>query len=662
MAKVKGDLLVSSKTTSKELEVDTFVFSKDGSLDITNTTNESPVIINVFPKLQDGTKDCALALCNTNSLKNEDSSLLLLGYISEGNFNVVGSVGGETNQAKDLLVGVAQEEDLNGLVFSKDGSLAFLSTDILLNTFTENPSIILKGSDQKVFEVELTGHGNKTIIVNPTENGLSFIDQPTIISENTTVTVGAIGCDFTSINAALNSLKNVWIAAGVEYIIEVQNEILEINESITPTNPRSDLVKIIGVPFETTVVDIEIEKDSGVTFPPENVNAEDNTISIANHGFVNGDYVYFESTDTLPAGIEWNRVYAVRDATQNTFKLRFFIGTTNIIDQGSGTHTIKRYDSEMTITIDSGDTLPADIVGKYIKINKDAFYLEENIGSYKITERLSDTTLKATCSPWQNNDTNVYAAKILTTVKSKTEYAVLCQNAESLGLIDNIAFEADYTESENRFGICSGKYEGNSSTEDINTIGGSISLGTDVHAHGFAVGYMATMGGKLEASGTSASRNFIAGYGAFLNGVIACPNSSANESFFYAYYAAANSTVMADSCNGSGGEYGCACQGGHMSANSSYMKNFASFGFGASGGTFVGAYAKALSCSVGFLSFFNASDDFTGATAEGCGFGFYAAYNGSIEATSSEAINCNTDYSPEPNEQGNLGGIILVET
>lgn len=82
-----------------------------------------------------------------------------------------------------------------------------------------------------------------------------------------------------------------------------------------------------------------------------------NTITIPNHGFVNGNKVLFSTTGVLPAGISDGDLYYVISAAANTFQISTSIGgsATDITDYGSGLHTVTR---ELFLT---NGIQPADI-------------------------------------------------------------------------------------------------------------------------------------------------------------------------------------------------------------------------------------------------------------------------------------------------------------
>jgi hypothetical protein len=77
-------------------------------------------------------------------------------------------------------------------------------------------------------------------------------------------------------------------------------------------------------------------------FNPANVNVITNRITINNHGLEDGDAVVFNTTGTLPAPLNLNTVYYVKNPTLNDFELMATPGgaTIDITTQGIGTHSI----------------------------------------------------------------------------------------------------------------------------------------------------------------------------------------------------------------------------------------------------------------------------------------------------------------------------------
>jgi len=78
-----------------------------------------------------------------------------------------------------------------------------------------------------------------------------------------------------------------------------------------------------------------------------------NVITSASHGLKNGDMIVLTTTGTLPAGLETDTVYYVRDATTNTFKVALTPEEpeVDITDTGTGTHTFTMHDIGKSIFV-----------------------------------------------------------------------------------------------------------------------------------------------------------------------------------------------------------------------------------------------------------------------------------------------------------------------
>lgn len=79
-----------------------------------------------------------------------------------------------------------------------------------------------------------------------------------------------------------------------------------------------------------------------MTFLPADVNTTLDTITVANHGLINGQQIQLSTSGTLPAPFLTTAVYYVVESTNNTFRLAATSGGTgiNITTQGTGTHTL----------------------------------------------------------------------------------------------------------------------------------------------------------------------------------------------------------------------------------------------------------------------------------------------------------------------------------
>lgn len=100
-------------------------------------------------------------------------------------------------------------------------------------------------------------------------------------------------------------------------------------------------------------------------FVPADVNTGTDVITIASHGFTNGQPVTFVSSTTLPGGITANTEYFIANATLNTFQLSLSSSNVIAIDlttQGVGTHTIRlshQLNSGRRITITGSNSVPS---------------------------------------------------------------------------------------------------------------------------------------------------------------------------------------------------------------------------------------------------------------------------------------------------------------
>jgi hypothetical protein len=82
-------------------------------------------------------------------------------------------------------------------------------------------------------------------------------------------------------------------------------------------------------------------------FAHTSIHAANNTITINTHSLADGTAVKLTTSTTMPANLTSGTTYYVRDSATNTFKLAATSGGDAIdIDQGSGTHTLYKIDSE----------------------------------------------------------------------------------------------------------------------------------------------------------------------------------------------------------------------------------------------------------------------------------------------------------------------------
>jgi hypothetical protein len=89
------------------------------------------------------------------------------------------------------------------------------------------------------------------------------------------------------------------------------------------------------IQFRSLVILADASPVASKSFTNANVNATSNTITISNHGFVNGNKLIFTPATlaTLPGGVTEGDIYEVISVTTNTFQLSGL----DITDTGSGT-------------------------------------------------------------------------------------------------------------------------------------------------------------------------------------------------------------------------------------------------------------------------------------------------------------------------------------
>lgn len=90
--------------------------------------------------------------------------------------------------------------------------------------------------------------------------------------------------------------------------------------------------------FADGAIDVSIAATASANFTAD---SSTDVLTANAHGLTDGKRVVLSTTNTLPAGLSIERVYFVRDATTNTFKLALTSGGSaiDITDNGTGTHT-----------------------------------------------------------------------------------------------------------------------------------------------------------------------------------------------------------------------------------------------------------------------------------------------------------------------------------
>jgi len=143
------------------------------------------------------------------------------------------------------------------------------------------------------------------------------------------------------------SVASTWLlvdytACGVDSVFNVVTSKWETKS----TRGSTGYVKAL-YPLETAEWRYQVIKPAELvsTFIPADVilpDTVDSAISITNHGLVNGDPVYFQTTATLPSPLVVNQVYYVVSATSLQFKVSKTKGgdAIKLITTGTGTHSI----------------------------------------------------------------------------------------------------------------------------------------------------------------------------------------------------------------------------------------------------------------------------------------------------------------------------------
>jgi len=104
-------------------------------------------------------------------------------------------------------------------------------------------------------------------------------------------------------------------------------------------------------------------------------NASTNILTSTAHGLSNGDRIWVDSTDTLPAPLDWNLYYYVINKTTNTFQLSLTSGGSaiDITNTGSGTHDFGRVARPITHNL---GYYPAYLLYELVQDDEDVDCLE----------------------------------------------------------------------------------------------------------------------------------------------------------------------------------------------------------------------------------------------------------------------------------------------
>jgi len=144
-----------------------------------------------------------------------------------------------------------------------------------------------------------------------------------------------------------------------ESVTDTQVEVIEKMNAVTG-NVAGGEVKLMRLEY-----DFATTSQSG-TFTDSEVSVDNDTITIASHGFQNNDTVRLSTTGTLPTGLSAATTYYVIDATVNTFKLSTSIGGSAVsitAASGGGTHTATT-NIFGAITFGAEGTLPDNAIVK----------------------------------------------------------------------------------------------------------------------------------------------------------------------------------------------------------------------------------------------------------------------------------------------------------
>lgn len=178
--------------------------------------------------------------------------------------------------------------------------------------------------------------GNQTL-------GSNTITQ--ILSSQGIFTGMAIGGQGIPVGTTVTSVSGVG-----PFTITISNNALFTQDGNTLTVTDANLS---GIPANTRVTSINVgnitvsnnltSTSRTLTFLPAAVNTATDTITINNHGLVDGDSVQFSSTGTLPGGLSSTGIYYVVLSNSLSFKVSISFGgnPVNITTQGTGVHTLK---------------------------------------------------------------------------------------------------------------------------------------------------------------------------------------------------------------------------------------------------------------------------------------------------------------------------------
>jgi hypothetical protein len=116
------------------------------------------------------------------------------------------------------------------------------------------------------------------------------------------------------------------------------------------TPATKDFEAFIGTVFGPYILVFNQQK--ALNLGAVTVNVGSNAFTRVAHGLLDGDQVRFTTTDRLPTPLEVSQYYFVRDATTDTFKIALTAGggAVDILDEGSGTHTLWKRGIPLNLT------------------------------------------------------------------------------------------------------------------------------------------------------------------------------------------------------------------------------------------------------------------------------------------------------------------------
>lgn len=207
------------------------------------------------------------------------------------------------------------------------------------------------------------------------------------------------------------------------FSITISNNVLytQAGNTLTATDDN-----IAGIPANTRIVainpgNIVLSNNATATsrffnFSPSAVTTASDTITINNHGFVDGDSVQFSSTGTLPAPIVSNAIYYIILSNSLSFKISDEVDgdPINITTQGTGTHTIRhREDFTAAGWIDYPGTFEKpenNIKMRYAEANN-SLYLTTDVG-IKVLDNIEGISFRGDVTSGSNVITNVDALDV----------------------------------------------------------------------------------------------------------------------------------------------------------------------------------------------------------------------------------------------------------